>query len=717
MAVFMKKLVFFSLATASLHSPLLFSQTNNSSDATELEVINVLGNALNFGATKSEISVEETPRSLSIISKETIKKRGALTVEDSLNNTAGVISNQFGFATRSDSTSIRGLPAPQYQDNLQTVFGFFNNTRADVYTLEQVEVLKGPASVLYGQAAPGGIVSLVSKVANPKYVDQDEVVLSIGNNNRFRVASDLGFNLSGDGTWTGRLVSVLQNSDTQVDFVEDDAFVFAPSVTYQNDKTTLTALFNYTKDEGDTASQFLPLAVTACGSSQVSVTGSNLCTGTSGQQVDNNLYVGEPDFNKFDSESTTLSLFATHQINDVFSFNGTARYRENDSDYQQTWVTFGAPGTPRVAADGTAFSRTFFDSISGTDQLAFDGRLLADFNTGVVSHQLALGLNYQKVNQTSNDGFFFTGPTTGFNLFNPVYDGSDTPTSEAAFDGVRFITDSETEAIDVYLTNHSTIGNLIVNSGIRFSSVNSEDGFNDQDDSENPITLGLLYKTNIGLNPYINYSESFLATVGTDVVSGTPLLPQEGEQLEVGFKYQPSDTKSFFTLSYFDIEQSNLVEFLAAGTTQSGDSAEISGVELEAHIQAGEFTVDLNVTHLDAENISSTGVSSTFESQPENTASLWVNWTPESGILKDFSFGSGVRYADSNESSAGSLRIVTDGYTVYDTNVIYSGFKNLDLSLNIRNLTNEEFFATCLARGDCFPGEERTIVAQAAYKF
>ena len=671
MAVFMKKLVFFSLATASLHSPLLFSQTNNSSDATELEVINVLGNALNFGATKSEISVEETPRSLSIISKETIKKRGALTVEDSLNNTAGVISNQFGFATRSDSISIRGLPAPQYQDNLQTVFGFFNNTRADVYTLEQVEVLKGPASVLYGQAAPGGIVSLVSKVANPKYVDQDEVVLSIGNNNRFRVASDLGFNLSGDGTWTGRLVSVLQNSDTQVDFVEDDAFVFAPSVTYQNDKTTLTALFNYTKDEGDAASQFLPLAVTACGSSQVSVTGSNLCTGTSGQQVDNNLYVGEPDFNKFDSESTTLSLFATHQINDVFSFNGTARYRENDSDYQQTWVTFGAPGTHRVAADGTAFSRTFFDSISGTDQLAFDGRLLADFNTGVVSHQLALGLNYQKVNQTSNDGFFFTGPTTGFNLFNPVYDGSDTPTSEAAFDGVRFITDSETEAIDVYLTNHSTIGNLIVNSGIRFSSVNSEDGFNNQDDSENPITLGLLYKTNIGLNPYINYSESFLATVGTDVVSGTPLLPQEGEQLEVGFKYQPSGTKSFFTLSYFDIEQSNLVEFLAAGTTQSGDSAEISGVELEAHIQAGEFTVDLNVTHLDAENISSTGVSSTFESQPENTASLWVNWTPESGILKDFSFGSGVRYADSNESSAGSLRIVTDGYTVYDLSLIH----------------------------------------------
>jgi len=131
----------------------------------QVEEVLVIGQPSRFGATKSDISVFEVPRSVTVITEQQFRDRGALSLSNTLDYTAGVTGNAFGFATRGDFTSIRGLDAPEYQDNLQVLFGFYNNARADVYTLEQVEVLKGPASVLYGQAAPGGIVSTVSKIA------------------------------------------------------------------------------------------------------------------------------------------------------------------------------------------------------------------------------------------------------------------------------------------------------------------------------------------------------------------------------------------------------------------------------------------------------------------------------------------------------------------------------------------------------------------------
>lgn len=716
----MKKFLLSNIALACLCSFYATAQSNDNllvdtlEDESDLEVITVVGKVSKFGATKSNIPVFDTPRSLSIITSDEFLNRGALTLDDTLSYTAGVVGDQFGFATRSDTTIVRGLLAPQYQDNLQAIFGFFNSARTDIYTLEQVEVLKGPASVLYGQASPGGAISVVSKKASANYLDK-EIVLSAGTHNQYIAETDLGFELSKDGNWTARIVSIIQDSDTQIDFVEDDTFVFSPSITYSNDTTTITALYNYTKDRSDAAAQFLPLFGTACASSDVTITGTTLCDNSTGESVDPDLYVGDPNFNRFDATSESYSLFASHQINDIFSFDSTVRYRENEGDYHQTWVSFLGAGNARVAPDGTAFARSFFDSESGSEQLAFDLRLNADFNTGSITHQMIIGLSHQNVEQLSNDAFLVTSPTN-FNIFNPVNDSVDTPTADS-FDAVRFLSENETESQDIYLSDQITYGNLIVNAGIRFSSVESKDASSVQDDDENPISFGVLYKTDFGLNPYINYAESFLATVGTDIINDSPLLPQTGEQFEVGVKYQPLGSQSFVTLAYFDLEQENLVSFLAGGTTQEGDRAEITGVELEANIKVKDVKFELNITNLDADNIDADGVTTKFESLPDTTASLWVNWKPETGRFQGFSFGTGARYTSSNESNDGDIRIVTEGATVFDASVVYKAFESVDLSLNVRNLTNESYFTTCLTRGDCFVAEERTITARVAFKF
>lgn len=718
----MKKTTLASSILLALISSSTIAQTVDRNEKEQLDEVVVIGSVSNFGATKSEVPILETPRSLSIISEDEFLERGALTLDDTLSYTAGAVGNAFGYSTRGDFVDVRGLDAQEYQDNLQVIFGFFNNARADIYTLEQVEVLKGPASVLYGQGTPGGIISTVSKKAGRDNLD-DEISFTFGSNDRAQVSADFGFALTEDGRWSARVVSLVRESDTQVDFVEDNAVVVSPSITYETDNTKLTALFNYTDRESDTASQFLPLAVTACASSDVTITGSSVCANAPGVEVDPSVYVGDPNFNKFDSEAETFSLFASHKLSDVVSFDATARYRDNEADYQQTWITFLGDGVPRVDANGnsTFGLRSFFGGPGGTDQFAFDARLKFDFDTGLINHKLFFGANYQEVNEFSNQ-FFVVAPTT-FNILNPVYDGSELPTDDE-LNAARFLAESETESTDFYAVDQLTIGeSLFVNLGIRSSTIDSSDAFNDQEDTETPISIGALYKSDFGLNPYFNYSESFLATVGTDVVTGSALLPREGEQFELGVKYQPEGSNNFVTLAYFDLEQNNFVTFVATGQTQSGNSVEVSGIELEARFQLGELAFDLNVSNIDADDIDASGVESELESTPDTNASLWMSWQPEGGAFDNFTFGSGVRYASSNESNGvdpltgSDYRIVTDSYTVVDSTVGYKGFDNIDLSLNIRNLFDDEYYSTCLVRGDCFPAEGRTVVATATYRF
>ncbi len=700
------------------------AQTTKADETSVQETVVVTGTPSIFGATKSEIPLLETPRSLSIITAEEFLDRGALSLSNTLNYTAGVTGNAFGYATRGDFTSIRGLDAPEYQDNLQVLFGNYNNARADIYTLDQVEVLKGPASVLYGQAAPGGIVSTISKVAGADKLGK-EVVLTAGTDNRLQASTDLGFDLSGDGKWTARFVGLVRDSETPIDFVEDNAIVLAPSLTYTNDKTTLTALINYTDRESDTSSQFLPLAATACGSSDVTISLADVCAGSTGQEVDPSVYVGDPNFNKYNTEATTISLIGTHQINDIFTFEGTARYRDNEADYDQTWISFLGAGTPRVSPDGVAFGRTWSSSDAGSTQYAFDARLRAKFQTGAIAHEILTGVNYQDVESFNNSASFYARPTT-FNIFDPVYDGSEVPTM-AEFDAARTLAEDATKATDVYLTDYMSVGNLIVNAGVRFSAVESNDAASTQDDNETPLTLGALYKTNIGLNPYISYAESFRATIGTDIVTGTSLKPRKGKQSEIGLKYQPIGSASYVTIAYFDLEEDNLVEYVAGGRTQPGLSIETTGFELEALLKVNAFAFDLDLQKLDSENVDANGVGTTRPSLPDTTGSIWASWEPEDGALEGLRIGLGARYANENESngiaypaSAGfaptPIRVETDGYTVFDALIGYE-YNDLDFTLNVRNLTDEEYYATCLARGDCFVGETRSVVASVKKRF
>ncbi|MEM1194999.1 MAG: TonB-dependent siderophore receptor [Pseudomonadota bacterium] len=711
------------LATSCIASTALAQEAED--EASDDNVIVVSGQVSTFGATKSEAPIAETPRSVSVITSDDFEDRGALSLGNTLNYTAGVTGNGFGLSTRGDFAVIRSLDAPQYQDNLQVQFGFYNNARVEVYTLEQVEVLKGPASVLYGQAAPGGIISTVSKMAGPDNLDK-EVVVNAGNFDRYQAAADLGFDLSGDGTFTARIVGVFRDSDTEIDFVNDDSITIAPSLTYDNGRTAVTALLNYSDRDSDTDAQFLPLYVTGCQSDQVTFSDPNFCAGAPAEGVDPSVYVGDPSFNRFDTEAFTASLFVTHQFNETLSFEGTARYRDGDSVYQQAWAAFLGDGTPRVLPDGTLIGRSIFGGPASSEQFAYDARLRARFETGIIEHEVLGGVTVQDVQTSTDQAFLYAQPTT-FNIFAPVYDGAGFP-SQADFEAAQFFSEDQTESADFYVVDRMSIGNLIVDLGIRYSSVESEDGTTTQRDEEYPITAGALYRTAIGLNPYISYAESFRATVGTDFNSGTSLLPRRGEQLEVGLKYQPPGSRTYISVAYYDLEEDNLVQFVAGGQTQPGLTIEAQGVEVEAIIGLGDFVFDFDLRHQDANEVDAQGVELPRPSEPDTNVSLWALWEPTMSALEGLRVGAGVRYASQNESNGTAFlavngfaptpnRVVTDGYTVFDALLGYDFGNGLAASVNVRNLFDKEYFATCLSRGDCYPGEQRTIVGTLGFRF
>ncbi|MBV1915504.1 MAG: TonB-dependent siderophore receptor [Pseudomonadales bacterium] len=741
-----RQLFFGSVLLVASHASLA-ADNEPGNNVQVLDPVTVTGQVSTFGATKSDVPIVETARSLAVIPSDQFTAQGALTLDDTLGYTTGVLGDTFGYSTRIDAVRVRGLKAVEYLDNIQVLFGFYNTTRTEVYTLEQVEVLKGPASVLYGAGAPGGIVNAISKQAGRNHLDK-ELVITAGTFNRKEVATDLGFDLSGDGSVTGRVVALFRNSDTQLDFVNDDSLVFAPSITFEDDTTRLTALFNYTKRESDTAHQFLPLTVTGCPNSGVTISNPAICATASDKEIDTSFYAGDPNFNRYDSESTSLTLFGEQILNDIFSVEGTARYRDSEVDYRQSLISTqgGNPGTGPdllnpVRPEGQAVGRSWYDRPATSDQLSVDARLRANFDTGAVSHDVLVGLNYQTVNTEINGAsllypspaaaaaIFPVGLPTTFNVFSPSYDGSEIP-SDATFDLVRVRTREDVDTKAIYISDQISYGNFIANAGVRYDDIKTSDGSTTQKDDSTSYSMGALYKTRIGLNPYISYTESFLPVFGSSAFipggsTGQPLIPEEGKQTEIGIKYQPPGTPAYVTVALYDLEQTNLPDPLAfPGTpvTQDGE-VEIKGLEIEGMMIVGDFQVMANLSLMDTEN----QFGETADYIPEQQASVWGLWAPSDGNFANLRIGAGIRYTGETESNTMAYlfpaplpgtrtKITMDAYTVADALIGYN-FGAIDLALNVRNLFNHSYFASCSVGGGCFGGEERTAVGTLTYSF
>lgn len=655
-----------------------------------------------FNATKSQTPILETARSVSIETEADFRDKGFETLDDALTYTAGVTAEPFGFGTRGDFAAVRGLSVPEFRDNLQFLFGFYNNPRPELYALEQVEVLKGPASVLYGAGSPGGIINVVTK--RPFDGNAGEIRARIGNFDRYEIMTDLNGVVPGTGrALQARFVGLYRNSGTQIAEVDEKKIVIAPAAALQlGPDTRMTLLTNYTRQETDTAHQFYP------------VTGT-LLPSADGRRIDTTEYFGEPGFNRYDSESTSLTLLIEQQILAGLRLEAVSRYVESRAEYLQTWPAFLGVGVPRIDAAGNA-QRSFYLADNGSEQFAIDARLRASFATGPLQHELLAGIQYQDVS-TDSDFAFVNPPGVTINVFAPVYGNgpSEAALRAALFDAPR----NHIGQTGYYVNDQVTIGDLIVNAGVRFDDVENRAGNGTpQKDSAASFSAGALYRLPHGLSPYVSYAESFQPVTGLDRLTGQPLRPQRGRQVEAGLKWQVPGTPALITFAAFDIEQSNLSnpQAIVDANSQQEGVAKIRGLEVEAVASVGGLRIDANYALLDTEDPNGFQLSTI----PRHQASLFAIYRFDRGALAGFRIGGGARYVGESEStgftaSGAPLTYVTDDYAVADLSLGYR-FGDWDLSINARNVTDARYFTTCLARGDCYPGERRTVIATLGYR-
>ena len=634
---------------------------------------------------KLDVPVERQPFSIETVDRELMEDTGAKNIQDALLYAPGVYSGGFGFDTRVDSAKVRGLDPSYYVDGLRSAYGFYNSVRPNIYTLESIEVLKGPSSVLYGQAELGGIINAVSKL--PKAERQGELWAQAGSFDRKQIAADITGPLSEDGKLLYRLVALKRDSGTQVDYVDHDGYVFAPSLTWlPSDDTTVSLLFNSQENTGAVSAQFLP-------------TQGTLEPGPLGD-IGSETFVGEPDWDRYDRRKDEVTLFVDHRLNSQWGVAFTGRYSETETETREHWAAIGVP----PAADGT-IGRTIFMSDKGTEVFNVDARLEGDLTFGPTRHNLAIGVDRQDALWTEDNSF--TGAGTPINVYDPQYGN----VNYAVLDP-QDANDNEIKQTGVYIIDHMEIDRVVVSGALRYDdSTNTTLGVNgvdtESEDTETSGRLGLMYRFDFGLSPYVSYSESFVPNLGVDGF-GQGLDPTTGEQREAGIKYLSPEGDLSVTAAWFDIEETNRV--VQGGSPQSVEQtgATVDGWELGIKKRLGNLSLLANYTSLDAVD------DETGERLPyvaEEVASTWGKYELENG----FRFGAGVRYSGDTVGGGGGPEI--SSVTLYDAMVGYTTGP-WDFSVTGKNLADKEYVSWCRGEGlDCGYGERRVILGDVRYNF
>ena len=655
---------------------------------------------------KGDVPIMQTPQSISVVTSDQIRDQGAQSINEALRYTAGVRTEVSGAQTMDNSLYLRGFlqsNSDTFQDGLRSVTpGYFGFFAPEPYGLERVEVLKGPASVLYGQQAPGGLINLVSKrpTANPV----NEIEQTFGSFNYLQTAFDLGA-ASADKTVMYRFVGLARDADTQVDYVQNNRIYLAPSVTWApTADTRITALASYQRNVGDVYAQVPATAV---------------LTPNRFGHIPFSRFLGEPGFEGETSERTAVGYELEHRFNEGVKFEQNFRYTHM-TNHRQYLQANGA-----LVNERTLNRRYTLRDISN-DGVALDNRVRLDFYTGPIQHKAIVGVDYSW--GTSN-WLEQTGTGTAIDIFNPVY-GSGVNTSAFTSRSLQDITASQ---VGLYAQDQLKLDKWLLTLGLRQDWASRTTAnliantSSAQDDQDLTKRAGLMYLSEIGLSPYASYAESFTPVVGTDRLLNS-YVPETGQQYEVGVKYQPIGYNSFVTVSVFDLRRQNVQTVDPVNTNFSVQTGEVrvKGVEVEAvaSLQQG-LNLTAAYTYNDAE-ITKTNTAGQVGNSPYrvpmNAASLWLNYEFQTNVLAGFALGGGVRYIgetwgdDANTFKVPDFTLV-DLAVRYDLGKRFAELKGVTASVNVTNLFDKYYVPACFTVNACNYGSSRTVLGKLAYRW
>lgn len=667
--------------------------------------------------TKTDTPLLETPRTINVVPRAQIEQQQAQSISEALRYTPGVVVSTYGHDGILESNNlVRGFIAPRYLDGLRLAqdpaTGFIQNS-TDAYMFGRIEVLKGSASALYGQAPPGGLINLVSK--RPTFEEHNEIQFQTGSFNRAQAAFDFNGVAGAPGTFAYRVVGLARDTDLQVDGQEAERYFVSPSFTWRpSADTTFTLLAHASHNEGYGPHHFVPLALT----SKSAPFG----------RIPYSRNLGDPTNDNYSADQFMIGYELEHRFNETLTFRQNLRYSYAESDL----LALRADG---LFPDARTIFRTQNYVAGDSSDIAVDNQLQVNVTTGPLAHQLLFGVDYQY-------GSGFIDVRSGIaplqDAYNPVY-GLPMPGPSLLTPAI--VGNFEREQIGAYVQDQIALDRWRLTLGGRYDRAQATiendalpplpNNPAELDDNDTTGFAGLSYIFDIGLAPYVSYSTSFDPSASASLQSplGEPLKPTTGEGYELGIKYQPRGLDTLITAAWFEVTQQNVAKADPVNTgfaTQVGE-VEVKGVEVEIR---SSLTRSLDViaayTYQDStitNDLNPAIIGNRMPNVPETMASVWAMYTWHDGLLAGLGLGGGVRFVgetfadDGNTVEVASYTLV-DAAISFDVGRLIPDFDGLELQLNVTNVFNEYYVNSCyLSSTYCLLGAERAALATATYRW
>ncbi len=690
--------------------------------------------------TKFIAPLLDTPKSVSVISKQLIQDTQVTTLSDALRNVPGItLGAGEGGNPNGDRPFIRGYSS----ESSIYVDGIRNSTsqNREMFAVEQVEVTKGSSSSLGGAGSVGGSINMISKVA--KKGDFLEGSVAGGTDNYQRITLD-GNKDFGNGIAARVAVMGHQNEKAgQSDGAEYKRAGIAPSISFGLDTPTRATLSYYYLKSDDTPDSGVPY----WNSSDNTATGKPL-------NAKQGIFYGwlDRDFQKQENQIGTFKL--EHDLTENLTISNVASYTKSTNNY--IWTQ--PDDSQKNIANGEVWRRVnsrITDTTGFNDQLSLTGK----FNTGSLKHSFNVGAEYSDQESdkgsytvTSNSGKTITGsPTTGACSLG-IGAGSDywctsayNPNSKDPWLGNvaanKAVTTTTAQTTSVYLLDNIELNpQWLLDLGVRWDKFDTELKTNATGAKIENNTDFFSYQTGLTFKPVENGAiyASFATSanpVGVDGGDGSEtavnasnkdLDPEKARTFEIGTKWDFLNDKLNLTAAIFRTEKQNTRISIDANTSINGGASKVDGFELGLNGNiTDKWAVSAGYTYLDSEStkngVSCRGTTCTDQTiyngnvmpnVAKNSATLWTTYQ----VLPQLNLGVGTIAMDKVYGDLANTKYVP-GYVRYDAMARYNVNKNVDLQLNVNNLSDERYFTKAFASHYATEAEGRSAVLSLNFKY
>ncbi len=653
--------------------------------------------------SKTNTPIEEIPQSVSVIGREEIDDRGAQKADEALRYTAGVFAQPFGPDSDTNWIFIRGFQATAtgiYQDGLQQYSYAFGGVFVDSYNLERIEVLKGPASVLYGGSNPGGLINYVSKRPTGERLRNIETGVNDAGN------AYLGFDIGDKASDVVdyRISGRIAGGNTYSDFADGFRGSVSPSISWKPDEqTSFTLLSNFTYiDEIHNGGAFLPYIGTVVDAPF--------------GRIPRDANYTEPDLDSYLRKQASIGYEFEHTFDNDWTVRQNARYLHADISEVSLY--------PNGYASPTELARINFGHDTQVNNFLIDNQIQGKVQTGAIEHTILAGIDYKyyNIDQVQSSALF--GTTTPIDVLDPIYGVPQTPRVSYLNQNLRqsqlglYVQDQLRFADGWLVTLNGRYDQVWTDAHNRptFYAPTQNNKIS-SDDGEWSGRAGLAYEFDNGITPYASIATFFNPTIGTNA-AGALFQPETGTQYEVGIKYVPTSFDGLFTVALFDLTRQNVLTPDPNDIFAQVQTGEVRsrGIEFEGKANVTDnLKVTAAFTAMDIQirkDTNAATIGNTPYIVPEQQASFSLDYTFDQGTaLEGFSVGGGVRYVGSSwADNENTLKVPSA--TVFDAKLGYKK-DNWGVDLNVTNLFDKAYVASCQTELSCAYAEARSFKLKA----